>query len=184
MRLAILAGNPNRSSRTLAAAKAVADELEPALGISDRLVVDLATIGPAVLDWRASDVSDLNDAVATSDVVIVASPTYKATYTGLLKVFLDRYGNDGMAGTIAVPLMTGAAPIHALAPELHLRPLLIELGASVPTRSIFLTETSLTDVPAATERWTATAIPQLRAALSQASTHDDHHPPPPKETAP
>ena len=62
--------------------------------------------------------------------MVVASPTYKATYTGLLKSFLDRYGNNALAATTCVPLMTGAAPIHALAPEAYLRPLLVELGAA------------------------------------------------------
>lgn len=85
--------------------------------------------------------------MAGSQLVIIASPTYKATYTRLLKVFLDRCGNNGLAGTVAVPLMTGAAPIHALAPEVHLRPSLSEPGASVPTRSIYLLESAFDDFP-------------------------------------
>jgi FMN reductase len=40
-------------------------------------------------------------------------------------------------GVIAVPVMTGGAPQHAMAPDAHLRPLLIELGASTPTSSLF-----------------------------------------------
>ncbi len=165
IRTAVVVGNPKADSRTLAAALAVADTIDEAIGISDRLVIDLATLGSAILDWQATDVNQLNAAVAESQVLVVASPTYKATYTGLLKVFLDRYGDNGMAGTVAVPLMTGAAPVHALAPELHLRPLLTELGASVPTRSIFLTEAQLHDVPAAITPWGETALPILSRFL-------------------
>ena len=62
---------------------------------------------------------------------MVASPTYKATYTGLLKLFLDRFATDGLRG-VAVPLMLGAGPGHALAPELTLRPVLTEIGGLVP----------------------------------------------------
>jgi len=61
--------------------------------------------------------------------VVVASPTYKATYTGLLKLFLDRFATDGLRG-VAVPLMLGAGPAHALAPELTLRPVLTEIGGT------------------------------------------------------
>ena len=44
----------------------------------------------------------------SADLVVVASPTYKATYTGLLKLFLDRFaGGTGLRG-VAVPLMLGA----------------------------------------------------------------------------
>ena len=57
----------------------------------------------------------LDAEVAAADVVVVASPTYKAAYTGMLKAFLDRYGNNGLAGTVAVPVMTGGWAGHSLA---------------------------------------------------------------------
>ena len=74
--------------------------------------------------------------MARADVVIVASPTYKASYTGLLKAFLDRYPTNGLAAVTAIPLLTIGSPAHTLAVEHTLRPLLVELGASVPTRGI------------------------------------------------
>jgi FMN reductase len=101
------------------------------------------------------------DAVAGSDIVVVASPTYKATYTGLLKAFLDRYGNNGLAGTVCVPVMTGAAPIHALAPEVHLRPLLVELGASIPSRGLYVTEQEFDDLDRVVATWASTARPLI-----------------------
>jgi FMN reductase len=54
--------------------------------------------------------------VAASRLLVVASPTYKATCTGLLKAFLDRFPHQGLAGVTAVPLMLGASHAHALAP--------------------------------------------------------------------
>jgi len=92
MRIAVVVGNPKPASRTLSAALAVADATQAALGISERVIVDLATYGGALLDWSATEVTELNTAVACSQLVIIASPTY----TGLLKVFLDRYGNNGL----------------------------------------------------------------------------------------
>ena len=166
MSVAVVVGNPRPESRTLRAAVAVADTLAPVTGDGERLVVDLATLGGSLLDWEAQEVSDLNAAVAGSDLVIFASPTYKATYTGLLKVFLDRYGTNGLAGTVAVPVMTGAAPIHALAPEVSLRPLLVELGASVPTRGLFVLESSFDDLPAAVKPWAEVASPLLARSLA------------------
>ena len=49
------------------------------------------TTAAELFDWRLRDVADLVEEVAGSLVVVVASPTYKATYTGLLKAFLDRF---------------------------------------------------------------------------------------------
>jgi FMN reductase len=97
-------------------------------------------------------------------VVIVASPTYKATYTGLLKSFVDRYGNNFLATTVAVPVMTGAAPVHALAAEGFLRPLLVELGASVPCRGLFVTEGDFGNLEAVAADWARWAVPQINRA--------------------
>ena len=46
---------------------------------------------------------------------MVASPTYKASYTGLLKSFLDWFGTTDLDGVTVVPVMVGAGLQHALA---------------------------------------------------------------------
>jgi FMN reductase len=150
-------------------ANAVADAVASGLGIgqsgAERLVVDLAEHAGQLFDWGAEQVSALNTQVASSDIVVVASPTYKATYTGMLKAFLDRYGNNGLARTVAVPVMTGASPLHALAPEVHLRPLLVELGASLPTRGLYVVESQLAELDAVVTQWADVALPNLGRAL-------------------
>lgn len=126
MTCAVVVGNPKPGSRTLAAATYVAHEL---VGQDADLVLDLATLGTRLLDWQDPEVAALVAQVSEADLVVVASPTYKATYTGLLKLFLDRFPADALRG-VAVPLMLGAGPAHALAPELTLRPVLAEIGAT------------------------------------------------------
>ncbi len=166
MQIAVVVGNPKANSRTLGVAQAVATAVAGAVADEpERLVVDLADYATEMFDWSSSVLGALTSHVAESDLVVVASPTYKASYTGLLKAFLDRYGNDGLAGTVAVPVMTGAAPIHALTPELHLRPLLVELGASVPTRGLYVTEDRLGELDATVDEWGVAALPILRRAL-------------------
>ncbi|KQZ67214.1 NAD(P)H-dependent oxidoreductase [Nocardioides sp. Root151] len=160
-RVAVVVGNPRPRSRTYDAAVRLAGEL----GAVDPLVVDLATLGPALLDWSDSTVSGLVDEVSSADVVVVASPTYKATYTGLLKVFLDRFAPDALRGTVAVPLMLGAGPGHALAPELTLRPVLVEIGASVPTSALYLLDGAYDDPDAFTD-WLAVNRPLVAALLA------------------
>ncbi len=166
MEIAVVVGNPKAGSRTLRVAVAVAQQLQDIPGNgADHLVVDLAEYASALFDLDSRTVKELLHSVATSDVVVVASPTYKATYTGLLKAFLDRYDNDALARTVCIPVMTGAAPIHALAPEVHLRPLLVELGASTPTRGLFVTEQQFDDLEGVVAAWAAAARPRVRAAL-------------------
>ena len=129
-RTAVVVGNPKPGSRTLAAAPRRPRADRRRAGPGGRP----GDLGAGAARLAGPAVAALVDEVGAADLVVVASPTYKATYTGLLKLFLDRFaGGTGLRG-VAVPLMLGAGPGHALAPELHLRPLLVELGASVPTR--------------------------------------------------
>jgi FMN reductase len=170
MRIAVLVGNPKAESRTLRVALGVAHALKDSLAADgDPLVVDLAEVAQSLFDFESDTIPQLLREVAASNVVLVASPTYKATYTGLLKVFLDRYGNDGLAGTVCIPIMTGAASIHALSPEVHLRPLLVELGASVPTRGLYVTEQQFDDLDGVIGNWLSAALPLLTRAISPAT---------------
>src|SRR5262249_15931893 len=103
---------------------------------------------------------------------VVASPTYKATYTGLLKVFLDRIAGGALLGQLAVPLMVAGAPQHALAVETHLRPLLIELGATCLTPGLCVLESHLDHVDGVIDAWWAKVVPastRFRAAGAFAS---------------
>jgi FMN reductase len=161
-RTAVVVGNPQPGSRTLHAARHVARELT---GRDADLTVDLAELGVRLLDGDDEEVRRLVAEVGDADLVVVASPTYKATYTGLLKLFLDRFaGGTGLTGA-AVPLMLGGGPTHALAPELFLRPLLTELGAVVPVRGLYVLDTRH-DRPEAYADWLATARPVLQHVLT------------------
>jgi FMN reductase len=167
MQIAVITGNPKPASRThsvaLAVASAVAAGLTPEP--SPPLVIDLAEHAPRLFDWSDTELSRLTVEVAAADVAIFASPTYKAAYTGMLKAFLDRYGSNDLAGVVAVPVMTGGWPGHLLAVEVHLRPVLVELGATVPARGLYVTEPELADLDAAVAKWAGTAVPLIRHAI-------------------
>ena len=161
LRVAVVVGNPKRRSRTYDAALLVAEKLS---GAAPDIVVDVADLGGGVLDWGDVASSEAVEAVQTADLLVVASPTYKATYAGLLKVFLDRFPPDGLAGVVAVPLMLGAGPSHALAPEHTLRPLLTELGAVTPTRGLYLIDRDYSN-PGVLDPWLARAVGQVASRL-------------------
>jgi FMN reductase len=154
-------GNPKPRSRTRAAAELVVERLT---GAPPDIVVDVVDLGPGLLGWGDAAVGEAVEALTTAEVAVVASPTYKATYTGLLKLFLDRFAaGTGLTG-VAVPLMLGAGPAHALAPEVFLRPLLTELGAVVPVRALYVLDAQHDD-PTAYDAWLAVARPVVASVL-------------------
>ena len=167
--VAVVVGNPKPQSRTLDVARRVA-EVAATAGTAEYATVDidLATVAGELFDWQSARVRALVDAVTGSQLAVIASPTYKASYTGLLKAFLDWFARDQLAAVTVVPVMVGAAPEHALAVEVHLRPVLVELGASMPTRGLYVLESQLGDLDAVLDAWLVTARPQLASALTRA----------------
>lgn len=153
MSITVVVGNPKPRSRTWDAAHRLAEGLGAAASTS----IDVVDLGPGLLGWGDPAVKTAVEQVAASDVVIVATPTFKATYTGLLKLFLDQFaGSTGLEGVVAVPLQLGAAPAHQLSPELHLKPVLVELGAIVPAPALYLIDSVPVPDPAEQEwlqRW-------------------------------
>src|SRR3954469_25297546 len=82
-------GNPKPHSRTRSAAELVVERLT---GAPPDRVIDVVAPGAGRLAWGAPPVSEAVAAVGAAELAVVASPTYKATYTGLLKLFLDHIG--------------------------------------------------------------------------------------------
>ncbi|NMR20320.1 NAD(P)H-dependent oxidoreductase [Cellulomonas fimi] len=161
-------GNPRPASRTRTAAEAVARRVAEITGQPLLSTIDLADLAGELLAPAHPAADAARDRVARAAVVVVATPVYKASYTGLLKAFLDLYGPDGLRGTVAVPLVVSGNPAHSLAGEVHLRPVLVELGAWVPTRALALAEAQLGSLDDAVTAWSDAAAPVLRSLAAAA----------------
>jgi FMN reductase len=183
----VVSGNPRPGSRTTSFAARLARAVAADLDLdpdASTAVIDLATIeapspgsspgnspgnslgsspgngsaagGPAARKQAAATVQ-------ASRVLVVASPTYKASYTGLLKTFLDELPSQALRGVVAVPLMTAGAPGHSLAADVHLRPVLLELGAWTPTAAVVALDADLADPEPLIGGWLLRNGPVLRA---------------------
>jgi FMN reductase len=165
----VVVGNPKPKSRTLVVASEVADQVAALLGgESSRpqvVVIDVAELGSDLLCWGSPSVALAVERLRGASVAVVASPTYKATYTGVLKLFLDQVPTAGLAGTVAVPVMVGAASVHTLAVE-SLRAVLVELGASCSTGGLFVMESQLDELPSRVSTWLEGAAFGLSLARS------------------
>jgi FMN reductase len=168
MSVVVVVGNPRPESRTLGVATALGRRLSKVAGADLPRVIDLARLGPRLFDPTDEQVLADLAALRVSQLAVFASPTYKASFTGLLKLFLDRIPTGGLGGVLAVPVMTGGAPLHSLAVEVHLRPVLLELGATLPTRGLYVVESQLPDLEAVLDGWWATAASAVQALLAPA----------------
>ncbi|PZG19900.1 NADPH-dependent oxidoreductase [Micromonospora craterilacus] len=178
----VLVGNPRRGSRTLTVARHLTGALRAGLAdlgvhIGDPYLVDLAELGadlPARLIAGTAAHAPLErvlDRVRGPGLLVVVSPTFKGSYTGLLKLFLDMLPREGLSpGTVAVPVMTAGWAQHRFVSDARLRPLLVELGAVVPVRGLAVLEEEFGDLDTAVAGWTAAAVPVLAAVLRSCQT--------------
>ncbi|MEV1174967.1 NADPH-dependent FMN reductase [Nonomuraea sp. NPDC049784] len=170
MSIVTLVGNPRPGSRTLAVATSAAQAVGGRLGASSGAyeVVDLSGPGPHLLSPdKHPDVGAALELVTGASVLVVASPTYKGTYTGLLKSLLDRLPPDALAGKAALPLLVMGDHKHSLAVEVHLRPLLVELGAFVPTPGLAVLESQIPQLEEVLAGWADRVAPQVAAVLKE-----------------
>ncbi|GAA1006583.1 FMN reductase [Acrocarpospora pleiomorpha] len=162
MSIVTVVGNPRSGSRTLTVATRAAEAIATRLGVEAGDVVDLSGLAPALFNPEPSPgVEVALELVLDASVLVVASPTYKGTYTGLLKAFLDKLPNQAFAGKAALPLLVLGDPKHSLAVEVHLRPLLVELGANVPTPGLAVLESRIPDLDELLGPWADRVVPQL-----------------------
>jgi len=162
-------GNPRSGSRTRALADAVVDELGARVPLGGRQVLELgAVVGvtfgpePAV---ATGPVADPFAVVRAARLLVVATPTYKGTYTGLLKVFLDRFGHRELAGAVALPVAVAASEAHRQSVGAALVDVLGELGAAVPAPPLAVLEPEAADPAKAAAGWVSHHGQPLVAAL-------------------
>ena len=158
MNISVVVGNPRPRGRTWNAAHRIAGHFGEVT-----TSIDVIDLGAGLLGWGDDGIRDAVARVAASDIVVFASPTYKAAYTGVLKTFLDKFeGGVGLQGVVAVPMQLGGSATHSLSPELHLKPVLVELGATIPAPALYLIDG---DSPDPTEQaWVDRWAPVVRGA--------------------
>jgi FMN reductase len=144
MKLAIVLGAatpPGRLARAVSAMAELARGARPDLEVA---VVDLATVKVEICDGRpleayADQTREAVRAVAEADGVILATPVYRATYTGVLKNLLDVLPLEAMQDKPVGILAMGATPHHYLGVDGQLRAVLAWFGALVAPTAVYLT---------------------------------------------
>jgi FMN reductase len=126
-----VSGSPGRHSKSRQLLGHAVDLLN-AENISTELV-DLALVPADGLLGRApsEEVTTALRHVADANIVVASTPVYRATYSGLLKVFFDLLPPSGLAGKVAIPIATGGSANHQLVLDYGLRPLFGSVGATV-----------------------------------------------------
>lgn len=144
MSVLLIAGSPSEHSRSAALLDAVAQRLGLRHALIDRLRIrDLSPQALLLADTTHKSVQHALAQIESARAVVVATPVYKAAYSGVLKVFLDLLPQNGLQGKAVLPLATGGSPHHMLALDYALRPVLQSLGARHILPGIYASDAQL-----------------------------------------
>ncbi len=80
-------------------------------------------------NFESPEIKEIARRLGKAKGVIVGSPVYKASYSGVLKALFDILPQDVLQDTPVLPVMTGGSPSHLLALEYTLKPLLASMKA-------------------------------------------------------
>ena len=148
MTVLLIAGSPTTPSRSSALLDAVGQRLDGRGARIDRIAVrDLPAQPLLHADWSHPAVERVIAQVAEARVVVIATPVYKAAYSGVLKVLLDLLAQDALKGKTVLPLATGGSPHHMLALDYALRPVLQALAARQILPGVYATDSQVTLTP-------------------------------------
>jgi FMN reductase len=144
MHVVSISGSPSRLSRS-------SWLLQQAVGRAAARIEHHDAIAVRELPAQALIAGDLSNAqiahahrvLAQAQGVLIATPIYKAAYSGLLKLFLDGLAPDALRGKPVLALATGGSAAHLLAIDYALKPVLSALGARHIVDAVYATDSQL-----------------------------------------
>ena len=142
-------GNFARPSKTRGFVEFCVNEIATRQGLASA-TFDIDDVGASLGAARwARDLDDQGrkvlDAVVSAELLVVGSPTYKGSYTGLFKHFFDLIDPAGLRGKPVLLTATGASERHALMIDHQFRPLFAFFEALVLPVAIYATDKDFAD---------------------------------------
>lgn len=146
MRVITLAGSPRFPSRSSALLEYAREKLS---GIDVEVCHwHLQNFEPEDLLYARFDspaLQALTEQLAYADGLIVATPVYKASFSGALKTLLDLLPEKALEGKVVLPLATGGTVAHMLAVDYALKPVLNALKAQEILHGVFADDSQVQD---------------------------------------
>lgn len=163
--IVVLSGHPRPQSRTSALARSVGHALAIDRSASTPMLIEVGALGAGLLTEGDEATAAALAVVQGAGVLVVATPTCTGTFSGVLKIFLERLPLNALAGTYAIPVVTASLQPRAELAEAALRRLLGELGAEVADFGLATVDSDATDTAVVAGRYVADLRPVHVQAL-------------------
>jgi FMN reductase len=140
-KILLIAGSPTAPSRSALLLDYAAEALRGrGLEVTSISVRDFPAEDLIQANYDSPAFESFKHALAEAAGLVVATPIYKASYTGSLKALLDILPQGALRGKTILPLATGGSPAHLLAIDYAIKPLLAVLGASDIQQGVYVAD--------------------------------------------
>ncbi|WP_444438624.1 NADPH-dependent FMN reductase [Pseudomonas sp. A6] len=176
MYVVTLSGSPSQRSRSAVLLDVARRWLhERGVEVRSYQVRDFAAEDLLHARFDSPQVLELLEQVARADGLVIATPVYKASIAGALKVLLDLLPERALSHKVVLPLATGGSSAHMLAVDYALKPVLAALKAQEMLHGVFAEDSQIAyataDAPAhlepALERRLLESLEQFHGALAR-----------------
>ncbi|MEO2255419.1 NADPH-dependent FMN reductase [Paenibacillus amylolyticus] len=137
-KIAIISGSPNSRSRVNGVIQYAKSGLEQKG--CEVAIIDVSSLPPADLvqaNFTSESIKHPHAIVEAASAIIIASPVYKTTYTGVLKAYIDLLPQKGFKNKIIAAYFVGGTISNLLSIDYSLKPLLASMGAKSFAENVF-----------------------------------------------
>lgn len=168
-KVVIVSGSPNESSRLNGIIRYVQEQLSAqSLDVQLLTVTSLPPEDLIFTKFNSPAIVEANQLIASADAVLFASPVYKASYTGVLKTFIDLIPEKGLAGKIIAPFFIGGSYAHLLSMDYAFKPVVSALGARIFASGVYAVDKQIERSGDVDTGFQFTIIDELQARLNSA----------------
>ncbi|MFQ6403861.1 FMN reductase [Methylophilus sp. 'Pure River'] len=169
LKVTAVSGSYKLPSRTAALVEAITQQLGKQLPI-DLHLIELNEISSSLVasyDPKALPLKVQKDiqAIETADLLVVATPVYRASYTGLFKHLFDLVDYEALVNVPVLLAATGGSERHALIIDHELRPLFSFFQALTLPIGVYATEADFENYQVKSEAVTARIALAVERAL-------------------
>ncbi|MCC2033731.1 FMN reductase [Microbacterium allomyrinae] len=149
LRVVGVSGSLHEPSRTTALVRTILERIGERVP-AETTLIEVAALGPSFAgalrrDEVAPEVEQALQTIESADLIVAASPVYRASFTGLFKHLFDFVGQYELVGTPVLVAATGGGERHALILEHQLRPLFGFFQALTLPIGVYASNSDFTD---------------------------------------
>ncbi|WP_037585422.1 NADPH-dependent FMN reductase [Stenoxybacter acetivorans] len=139
MSVVLLTGSPSSPSRSAAVLFLIEDYLRRQGIATIRYGVnDFAPEALLLGQFDSTSVKQFQRDVAEADGLVVATPVYKASFSGVLKTMLDLLPQEALQNKVVLPIASAGSIAHLLVLDYALKPVLSAMKAQEIIAGVFV----------------------------------------------